>query len=468
MRTTHTATIAGLAGLLLGVLADETRAGETETPFPARVSANHHYLLDQNGKPFFYLGDTAWELFHRLGRDDAELYLRDRARKGFTVIQAVVLAEHGGLDVRTPAGELPLVDKDPARPVEAYFRHVDAIVDQADKLGLVIGMLPTWGSWWHDGKGIFTPETARAYGEFLGRRYKSKPIVWILGGDRPIDNDRHQQIIRAMAAGLKAGDGGRHLMTFHPPGGRGSSDWFQGEDWLAFNMIQSGHGYNRPNFDRIAADQARKPTKPCQDGEPGYEDHPADFNPKNGYLDDYETRKHAYWALFAGACGHTYGCHDVWQFFAPGRAPITAARTPWKKAIDLPGAGQMRHLRALMESRPFLERIPDQGLLASDPGKGGDHIQACRAADGSYAFIYSASGRPFTVRLDRLKGNPPRATWYNPRDGSSSRIEVFAPAGIREFHPPTSGKGCDWVLVLDDDARHFARPGGSIASDHGS
>ncbi len=433
-----------------------------ETPFPVKVSANHRYLIDQHDRPFFYLGDTAWELFHRLDRDDADLYLRDRATKRFTVIQAVVLAEHGGLDVPNAYGHLPLVDKSPARPVEAYFTHVDFIVNRAEELGLVIGMLPTWGDKWNkkagQGPEIFTPENAASFGEFLGRRYKDKPIIWILGGDRPVENERQKKIIRAMASGLRKGDGGRHLMTFHPTGGQTSAQWLQGDDWLAFNMLQSGHGYNHPNFDPIAADYARKPVKPCIDGEPGYEDHPAEFNPKNGYLDAYDARKFAYWSLFAGACGHTYGCHDIWQFYN-GRSPITAARTLWKTAKDLPGAAQMQYARALVESRPVLVRIPDQSLLASEPGRGSDHMQATRAEDGSYAFIYSASGQPFTVNLAKLSGERLLATWYDPRNGTSKPIGMFTHTDRKEFQPPSQGKGQDWVLILDDVAKDYRLPG---------
>jgi Protein of unknown function (DUF4038)/Putative collagen-binding domain of a collagenase len=430
-----------------------------DTRYPVRVSDNHRYLIDQQGQPFFYLGDTAWELFHRLDRREAEVYLKDRAAKRFTVIQAVILAEHGGLDVPNVYGDLPLRSKDPTRPVEAYFKHVDFVVDRAQELGLVVGMLPTWGSWWHDGQGIFTPESAESFGEFVGRRYREKPIIWILGGDRPIENDRQRSIIRAMAQGLRKGDGARHLMTFHPPGGRGSSDWFLGEDWLALNMIQSGHGYNHANFERIAADYARKPPGPCIDGEPGYEDHPAEFNPKNGYLNADDVRKFAYWSLFAGACGHTYGCHDIWQFLAPARPPITAARTPWLTAKDLPGASQMQHARALLESRPVVARIPDQSLLASAPGRGADHLQATRADDGSYAFIYSPSGRPFTVDLEKLSGHRLRASWYDPRNGKVKAIGTLLRAGRKEFQPPSAGSGHDWVLVLDDESLGYPKPG---------
>lgn len=425
-----------------------------------KVSDNRRFLIHDDRTPFFYLGDTAWELFHRLTREETDFYLRNRAAKRFTVIQAVVLAEFNGLTEPNRYGALPLFENDPARPNEAYFQHVDYVVDKAAELGLWIGMLPTWGDKvnqkWGGGPEIFTPENAEVYGEYLGRRYRDKPIIWILGGDRPCENNTHYAIWRAMAAAIRKGDSGRHPITYHPMGGHTAAEYFHEDDWLDFNMLQSGHDYNRDNYNRIAADYARTPAKPCLDGEPGYEDHPAAFKVENGYLDDYEVRKFAYWALFAGAHGHTYGCHDIWQFLDIERhPPVTFARTPWREAIDLPGAGQMRHARALIESRPFLSRIPDQALLASDAGAGGARVQATRDRDGSYAFVYSAAGRPFSVNLDRLSGATLRASWYDPRTGTAAAIGEHARAGAIEFRPPSSGRGSDWVLVLDDLARGY-------------
>src|SRR6478735_3924078 len=155
------------------------------SPLPLRVSDNKRFLVTLDGAPFFWLGDTAWELFHRLNREDAERYLRDRAAKKFTVIQAVILAELDGLHTPNAYGHTPLTDDDPARPDEGYFAHVDWIVARAEELGLYIGMLPTWGDKWNRGRGagpeIFHPENAGPYGEWLARRYKDRPIVWILG-----------------------------------------------------------------------------------------------------------------------------------------------------------------------------------------------------------------------------------------------------------------------------------------------
>ncbi|MGH7226082.1 MAG: DUF4038 domain-containing protein, partial [Gemmataceae bacterium] len=61
-----------------------------------KVSENRRFLITEKGEPFFWLGDTAWELFHRLNREQADRYLRKRSAHGFTVIQAVALAELDG------------------------------------------------------------------------------------------------------------------------------------------------------------------------------------------------------------------------------------------------------------------------------------------------------------------------------------------------------------------------------------
>jgi hypothetical protein len=439
----------------LSVLSVLSVVQELPTPaFPLKVSDDQRFLVDRDGKPFFYLADTAWELIHRLNREDVDFYLKKRRDQGFTVFQTVILAEFDGLTVPNAYGHLPLENNDPTRPVEDYFKHVDYVVDRANEVGLIVALLPSWGDKWNKkwgvGPEIFTPENAESYGEFLGKRYRDKKVLWILGGDRPIENESHAKIIRAMAAGLKKSHGGNHLMSFHPMGGRSSSDWFQKDDWLTFNMLQSGHSRNSDNYRRIADDYAKKPTKPCLDGEPGYEDHPNAFKKENGYLDETDVRKAAYWAVFTGAFGHTYGCHDVWQFLQEGRKPITFARMPWKKAIDFPGASQMRHLRKLMESRPFLARVPDQTLLV-DSLKGEDHLVATRGAD--YLFVYCPTGKAFTLNLGKISGKEVRASWFDPRTGKRSRIGTFANEGTRTFVPRSQGAGNDWVLILDDAAR---------------
>jgi hypothetical protein len=423
-----------------------------------KAAPNHRFLIHADGTPFFYLGDTSWELFHRLSREDAESYLEKRRAQGFTVIQAVVLAEFDGLHGPNFYGDRPLTGDDPSQPNEAYFRHVDFIVRAAAAKGLYIGMLPTWGDKVTGESGgtgpvVFTPENALTYGRFLGARYKdSANLIWILGGDRGAADPRVQEIWRQMARGLREGDGGRHLFTFHPRGNRSSSEWFHRDAWLDFNMLQSGHSAkNIENDKKIDHDYALDPAKPALDGEPRYEDHPVNWKPANGWFDDADVRQGAYWALFAGAHGHTYGCHDIWQFLSPAHPPVSSGRTPWQQAIDFPGAWQMGYARELMESRPMLERVPDQSLLAGAAESGPAHPRATRGRN--YAFVYLPEGGDVTVRMGRISGVKVAASWFEPRSGAWTRQGEFANSGTQRFTAPSSGRGNDWVLVLDDAAR---------------
>ncbi|HEX2488600.1 MAG TPA: glycoside hydrolase family 140 protein [Blastocatellia bacterium] len=444
-----------------------------------KITENRRYLQYENGKPFFYLGDTAWELFHRLNREEATQYLTNRAQKGFTVIQAVVLAQLGGLTVPNPYGDLPLIGGDPAKPNEAYFRHVDFIVNKAEELGMFVGMLPTWGSHWALGKAAFNATNARQYGRFLGARYKEKAIIWILGGDRSITNDEERAIIDAMAAGLTEGDGGAHLRTFHPIGPGLSSIKLHDAPWLDFNMFQSSHAArDHDNGLYVERDYALKPAKPTLDGEPRYEGIPVGFYNRGASgmerFDDYDARQAAYWSLLAGACGHTYGNNNIWQMYKPGVGgesdaarrdlfggprSVIVANIPWYEALDHPGAFQMRYVRRLFESLPFTRLAPDQQIILNGGGAGGARIRAARAGDGSFAIIYSPRGESFTMDKSVIKAERQNQYWYDPRYGVSYLFKEQDSWGIQTFTPPTSGRGNDWVLVLMDATAGFSLPG---------
>lgn len=438
-----------------------------------QVSANQRFLETTTGEPFFYLGDTAWELFHRLDRAESAIYLKDRAEKGFNVIQAVVLAEIDGLFIPNPYGHVPLENLDPARPVEGYFKHVDYIVNLAERLGLYIGMLPTWGDKvnkvWGVGPEIFTPENAFAFGQFLGQRYKDKPIIWILGGDRKVETTTHREIWNSMAKGIKAGEGGQHLMTYHPQGGTSSSDFFHDEEWLDFNMHQSGHGETPESRWRFnQQDRALTPVKPSLDGEPCYEDIPkrfweADPMPtrhtlkpehadrifKNGWFDDHDVRNAAYWSVLSGACGHTYGNNNIWQMYEYGRKPSIYARSDWKTALSHPGAAQMGYMRQLFEARNFGLLQPAPELILNDPGSGSGKMMAAMASDHSYAYAYTPLGKTLELNLQALGKATFTSQWFNPRTGDYTEKTTINGEQKREFRPPGSETDQDWVLILE-------------------
>lgn len=448
-----------------------------------QISQNKRYLETTDGKPFLWIGDTAWELFHKLKREEAVEYLKNRKAKGINVIQAVVLAENNGLRTPNPYGEVPFIDLDPTKPNEKYFEHVDFIVNEAEKLGLVIGMLPTWGDKIfseNPGAGpiVFNAKNAAVYGGFLGKRYKEKPIVWILGGDRNIANDEVLEIWRAMAAGLEKGDEGNHLITFHPRGGSSSSKSLHQEDWLDFNMYQSGHGQHFNNvYDYATNDLKLSPLKPTVDGEPAYEDIAVKFweymdfskqseqrTPngvldknhliqdksqfKEGFFDDYDVRVHAYWNFLSGACGYTYGNNAIWQMFKKGGEVAIPCLFDWRESMDRPGAFDLQHVRALLEDR-FYKIVPDQHIINGEVGKGENRIAAACTNDNSLALVYLAKGQQVTINMNKFSKNV-KVSWFDPRNGSTQKIGIYKNKGLNTFIPKSSGINNDWVLILEN------------------
>ena len=445
---------------------------------PQRItlSSNHRYLVDEAGKPFFYLADTAWELFHKFNREEAELYLKDRADKGFTVIQAVSVAELDGISTPNAYGFLPFENQDPLRPATKegaendYWDHVDYIVSKANSLGLYIAMLPTWGRYWRDGNHPpFNPQNARSYGYWLGQRYQNAQVIWVLGGDRNPDNEHHRAIISEMAQGLREGDQDRHLITYHPTGGCGSAQFFHNEEWLDFNMRQNGHNHWAETYKMTHSDWNRNdPVKPVLDGEPIYEDHPVAFDAgRRGHSVAADCRRALYWDLFQGACGHTHGHHSVWQMWDPNKSPypVNNPLMPWKEAIQQPGAAQMQWGKKLLLSRPFLTRIPatDEVLTPNSipsawPGEGLYRFVATMDTEGTYLMVYVPVGRTFTINTTVIRGEKLTGWWFNPRTRQAQKIGKVERAQTVNFISPTPGEELDWVLVIDDASKKYRKP----------
>ncbi|NLO37647.1 MAG: DUF4038 domain-containing protein [Clostridiaceae bacterium] len=415
------------------------------------------YLAWDDGTPFFYLGDTAWELFHQLNREEAAYYLKTRASQGFTAIQAVALAEFKGLTTANAYGRLPLQFTqgvpDPETPDldgdYSYWAHVDDVIQTAQQHDLLITLLPTWGDKfnrsWGDGPEIFNVQNAYVYGKWIAGRYRDQPnIIWMLGGDRPLEA-QHRAIIDAMAAGIREADP-NHLITFHPPGGRDSTDFLADAAYIDFHASQTGHDVAHCYAsDAVMRKMAGRSSKPYLDAEPRYEDHPACFNDRLGYFwNDADIRQNAYWNILAGACGHTYGNHNVWSM---NRVPASYFPHSWQESLTHPGAEQIGFVKKLRLSRDYFTLVPAPELVC-DTYDGMGHMAA--AAGHDYVFFYAPLGVPFTVDLDKLgDAKYYKASWFDPRRGTETVFAILPNAGKTLLAPPSQGKGCDWVLILD-------------------
>jgi hypothetical protein len=196
----------------------------------------------------------------------------------------------------------------------------------------------------------------------------------------------------------------------------------------------------------IASDYAKSPTKPTLIGECRYEDTTLG---NGGWTDDSSIRRRAYQSLFAGGFGFTYGQTDIQVFWPQGTDGDYPHRYTWRQALGAPGASEMRHLRALVESRPMLGRTPHPELVLSDPGSGDEAVQAALGAGGGYAFVYLPTGADVQIDLSRFPSSTVAAAWFDPRTGALTSIGEL-PSAPRWFDPPGDpGPENDWVLVID-------------------
>lgn len=394
-----------------------------------KVSDNNRFLIHNDGTPFFWLGDTAWQLFSTLSKNEAEQYLKNRSAKSFNVVQCV-LPGLIGLNEPNRDGERIFDNIDPYKPNEKYFKHIDWVLDKAKELEINLAILPIWGRQIEEdhptlkNKKIFNEQSAYTYGLFLGRRYKNKSnIIWVLGGDATPEG--YKKLWDSLAKGIKAG-GSKHLMTYHIYGEHSSSEFWHSSDWLDFNMIQSGHvSAFYDNYRLIEYDYKLSPTKPVLDGEPIYEGIHIGFAVQNGRANDHHVRVEAYWSVFSGGFGFTYGHNSIWQMYDIDKAELFGAGVPWKEAMEKPGSFQMRHLKNLMLSRPFLSRIPDQSILEPIASSGVDHLQATRDGtigkkDASYIMVYFPfMTHKYKIKTDAISSSKLHVWWFDPRTGES-------------------------------------------------
>lgn len=428
-----------------------------------KVSDNNRFLQHENGEPFFWLGETAWLLPSRSNREEVDYFMNITQKNGFNVLQISTLHNIPAMNAyghwALPNGfDFKNIDK----PGEYnYWQHVDYIVETAQKKGIYVGIVCVWGSPVQAKQ--MSVEDAKKYGKFLAERYKKYPnIVWLIGGD--VRGDVEPEVWQTLAKTIRAIDSD-HLMTFHPRGRTISTTWFNDEEWLDFNMFQSGHRrYNQRKGDGdypieenteedgwrfVERSLAVEPLKPVLDGEPSYEDIPHGLDDVNEkYWQAEDVRRYAYWSVFAGSFGHTYGHNSTMQMIRPGYLASFGATKPWWDAIKDTGCQEMKYVKQLMLAFPFFERVPDQSIIAGTNGEQYERVIATRGND--YLLIYNYTNRKVEIDMTKISGAKKKAWWYSPRDGKVEFIGDFNNGKHEFIHDSGYGAGNDWVLIVTD------------------
>ena len=425
--------------------------------FPLKVGPTKRYFVDQDDRPVLIQGDAAWSLIAAARREDATTYLDDCAAKGFNAVIVNVLEMYFAPDPpRDPYGEAPFMTPgDFSTPSEPYFAHVDWVVAEADRRGILVFLVPTYLGHptphaYGDAYGYGRPEGwyaevlangvdgCRAFGRYLGRRYQRfDNVVWTMGGDRnPGDVLEH---MRAMAEGILEEDT-RHLFSAHALPEATPSVQYAGEPWLDIDFTYS---YQLLHF-ALLRDYLRSPIRPNIMIESTYEyDHGAS---------SAQIRRQAYWPLLCGAAGQFMGVLGLFDFAAG-----------WEGLLDAPGRHAQVHLRALADGYRWWDLVPDlsrgkdyaawhdaslRPFIVTGVGelRGMDFCSAARTPDGELAMAYMPTSRQVVVDLTQMSGPIVRATWFDPITGARTPAGYWPVSDHAPFSPSASQ---DWVLILE-------------------
>jgi hypothetical protein len=393
--------------------------------FPVKISENGRYITDQNNNPVFWLGTTQWQIFRDYTLDEARLILEKSKSNGFIFVQAMLMGVGDGTKANI-YGEKPWLDNNPLTPNEAYFLHVDSVIQVARENNIILSV-----TLYHQRyRKCITLENARLWAKWLSTRYKDNTnIVWSM---TPEAKEEFIPILRELAAGLHEGDGGYHIITFKPDPSPFSSSFIHQESWLDFNSMQTWNAV-RLIYPMVTNDYNLKPVKPVLMAEGAYEqgsEYGFDVTP-------LWIRRQAYYSYLAGA-HHTYGHNDSWRVLPT-----------WKKALDAPGAFQMGILKKIfLNLEEWWYLVPDQSILTSGGNTAGDLLKlAARHKDGKWIMIYLAEKSSFSVDLGKMKvRNKVNAYWVDPVTGNSTPAGTFKARGEKSFVTPDTKE--DAILIL--------------------
>jgi len=419
---------------------NQPRETQIRPPFDMQLqtSPDGHFFQYSDGRPFYYLADTAWMLPNKLTEHEARRLFVDRAAKGFTVIQSLVFRDLFETNSPKADGVRPFATDADMRGVRLNPEWIEWIVTltrTAAEYELTMGWLPTWGDKWNEhsnsaGPVIMNADSAREYCRVLSDALGDcENVIWIVGGDSPLKTKAHADIVRAMAEGIRAGRSSKGLISYHASGGR-SSTVFHQEAWLDFNAQQSGHGaLNTPNYKVIEDFYQQPPAKPCLDMEPNYEGMPVAFTlqdpiepAKRAYFSDYDVRRAMYRSVLAGAAGFSYGHDAIRQVYRPGdRSHASDGRgTPtWDRALSAPGSSQVKLLKEVLLERSYFTRRPAREVILKSAGD--DVLARCGAArcsEGSYLYIYIPMRQMLEIDTSTMPAKRLRITVYDPAAGA--------------------------------------------------
>jgi len=412
-----------------------------------QIGPEKRFLVKEDGSPFVWIGETNW-FFAKLPPKTIDKILDKRSSQGYTIM-FVSCRE------KLYNGDGPGSIKNPN---EKWWRYLDDYIAKCEKRNMYVGI--TLG-WWGKLKSSTESELYN-YGKWVGDRYKNNNnIVWLTLGEAGSHLRKTilpGEKLHALVKGIRDGDTGNKLLTIHADYKRGTSLTADGElcDFNNWQTSQWESPDDLPKKDQrswtvweaIEYDYNKfynGVSKPTLDAEAMYENN-KDFCGST----PFEIRRRAYFTIFAGAFGHTYGAGGIWDGLISEKGCSKSA----EDAIEYEGARDIGYLSSFLHGLgdDFLKLQPQQNIIKSGNSRDYDkHIQATVATDNSLALIYSAGDSEYTLDLSELSKRSLSVSWYNPRTNSYKKENNNLKKNLKTkiFDPPgDNGPGKDWVLML--------------------
>ena len=428
--------------------------------YPLHPSANGRYMLDASNTPFLIIGDGPHTILAKLSNSDAATYLTDRGQRGFNALWIELLCDsytfgygnegdpNYGRDVN---GNNPFTSTlaggfyDLTTPNEAYWSHVDYIVQQAAANGLQCMFTPLDQGGWTQTSLVNGTTRCQQYGQFLGNRYRNYPnIIWEFGNDFQLWRTQlNDAVILAIADGLRSTDP-NHLITIELdyPVSESQDD----SNWIPRINMNSVYTYFTTYIETLVA-YNKTTVMPVLFMEEHYEDETLFSETGTPNI----LRRQEYWSLISGAlAGHMYGSYWTDRF-----------ATNWQSHLNTQAVRELGYFKSLMTSVAWYNLVPDQthSLLTAGYGTFGDtgHVgnndcaMAARAPDGSLAIIYTPVSHNMTIAMGNFAGLV-TARWFDPTNNTFQTVvgSPFPNTGSHNFATPgnNSAGDPDWVLLL--------------------
>ena len=408
-----------------------------------RVSQNQRYLTYADATPFLWMGDTAWAAPLKAKAADWEVYLDNRAAKGFSVVQIGPASEWAGS--KDTLGNAPFEAGDIAHPNPQYWQEFERKVQRANEKGLVVFVA-----------GLMEPvkrypkvADAENFARYLSARLFGNFVVL-----SPSFDSLYLELGDAVGRALREADS-VHLITQHPgtPSGQATNviaEKYFDKDYLDFSGDQSGH--NNGNRERSAAQAInwnlhlyhRTPTKPVINLEAMY-----DAQGKGGWTAD-DARGLGYRSWLSGALGYTYGAGETDGKVAGGSGGLYGwvddpqKYDHWQKVIDWPSGWLMSYLRAFFAALEWWRLEPTSDIIGNQPAAMLQQRVLAKSDKGDFAVAYLPDANPITLDMARFP-NAMRGRWFSPTKNDWQPIDGTIAKGTVILAPPGPG---DWVLLL--------------------